>query len=238
MTRVVISQSMYFPWIGMLEQIRLADVYVYYDDVQFTKGGFLNRVQIKTAQGARWLTVPTRDFRLGQAIWDVPVDARRNWRHQHRETLSQAYAKAPYHDDMLRLAGGVFEGTDQTIGTVSRASLMALVDYFELRKGRQFLDARELGVGGSGSRRVRDIVALLRGTTYITGHGARNYLEHELFESSGIRVEYMNYLRTPYPQLHGEFNPHVSALDLVANCGREGAHYISSGTVYWKTFIQ
>jgi hypothetical protein len=115
---------------------------------------------------------------------------------------------------------------------------MALVDYFGLREGRQFVDVTDLGVSGSGSARVRNVVAALKGTTYITGHGARHYLDHGLLESSGIRVEYMNYRRFPYPQLHGEFDPHVSALDLVANCGREGVRYVSSSTLHWKAFIQ
>ena len=43
---LVISQPMYFPRVGMLEQIRLADHFVYYDDVQFSRGGFSNRVQL------------------------------------------------------------------------------------------------------------------------------------------------------------------------------------------------
>lgn len=236
--KVVVSQSMYFPWVGLLEQVRLADIYVFYDDVPFTKGGFLNRVQVKTAQGIRWLTVPTLDFTLGQLISDVRADTRRNWRRQHRETLRQAYALAPHRADMLGIVDGVFNAPAQTIGPIARTSLMALVDYFGLREGRQFVDAKDLGISGSGSRRVRDIVAALKATTYITGHGARHYLDHGLFESSGIRVEYMNYRRSPYPQLHGEFDPHVSALDLVANCGRAGIRYVSSSTVYWKAFIQ
>lgn len=222
----------------MLEQIRLADIYVHYDDSQFTKGGFLNRVQLKTAQGTRWLTIPTMDFRLGQAISEVRVDTRRNWRRQHRKTLEQAYAAAAYRDDILDLADRVLGQPQQTVGPISRASLMALVDYFGLRQGRRFVDVTELGISGSGSRRVRDIVAALKGTTYITGHGARDYLDHQLFESSGIRVEYMNYLRMPYPQLHGAFDPHVTALDLAANCGRDGVHCLASGTIYWKDFIQ
>ena len=57
--RVVISQSMYFPWVGMLEQIRLADVFIHYDDVQFSKGSFSNRVQVKQPDGtSAWMTIP------------------------------------------------------------------------------------------------------------------------------------------------------------------------------------
>ena len=49
--KVVISQPMLFPWVGMLEQIMLADVFVHYADVQFSKGSFTNRVQIKDSTG-------------------------------------------------------------------------------------------------------------------------------------------------------------------------------------------
>ncbi|MCA9907942.1 MAG: WbqC family protein, partial [Anaerolineae bacterium] len=65
--KLVISQSMYFPWAGLLEQIRLADTFVHYDDVQHTRG-FYNRVQIKTGNGVRWITVPLRDWHQGQRI--------------------------------------------------------------------------------------------------------------------------------------------------------------------------
>jgi hypothetical protein len=73
--------------------------------------------------------------------------------------------------------------------------------------------------------------------TYITGHGAKNYLEHELFERNGIDVEYMDYQCVAYPQLHGEFIPYVTGLDVIANCGRSGAKFISPLTKNWRKFI-
>jgi hypothetical protein len=64
--------------------------------------------------------------------------------------------------------------------------------------------------------------------------GALNYLDHSLFEQNGIQVEYMNYLKTRYPQDFGEFNPYVSILDLIANQGKEGINVINSSTINWK----
>ena len=72
---VVISQSMYFPWIGLFEQVRLSDLFIHYDDVQFTRG-FYNRVQIKTRNGIRWLTIPLLDRKTGQNIDEVKIDIR------------------------------------------------------------------------------------------------------------------------------------------------------------------
>jgi hypothetical protein len=84
---------------------------------------------------------------------------------------------------------------------------------------------------------VLDVVRALGGTRYITGHGARHYLDHEAFEAAGVAVEYMDYRCTPYPQFHGAFTPYVSILDLVAHCGHEGVSHIHSGTRPWRSFI-
>lgn len=235
--RVVISQSMYFPWVGFLEQLRLADMFVFYDDVQFSKGSFTNRVQIKTAAGSRWLTVPLQGIQLGQRIEQVRLDETRDWRGQHREMLRQAYQKAPFREDMLNLVDNVFARPATTISELSQGSTMALAEYFGLTNHLRFLDSSKLGIKGSGSQRVLDIVLALGGDVYITGHGARNYLDNESFERASVSVQYMQYLCTPYSQLHGEFTPYVTGLDLIANCGRAGIEYICSDTVYWRNFI-
>jgi hypothetical protein len=115
--------------------------------------------------------------------------------------------------------------------------MLALADYFDLRSSRDFVDARTLSVQGERSQRLRDMVLALHGTNYITGHGARNYLDHALFENAGIAVEYMRYEYIPYPQLHGAFTPYVTSLDLIANCGKAGSAVIRSTAVDWKQFV-
>jgi hypothetical protein len=235
---VVISQPMFFPWVGMFEQIRLADVYVHYGDVQFSKGSFENRVQVKTPQGIKWLTVPLEGRALEQSIEEVRINSRIDWRDQHLGMLRGAYARAPHFGQMMELVNSVYSRTWLTIGELSRASIDAVCAYFGLTEGRRFVDIRELGIAGSSSQRVVDIVKALGGRRYITGWGARNYLQHQLFEDADIRVEYMDYQKLPYPQLHGGFTPYVSVLDLIANVGREGGNYIRSGSSYWKQWME
>jgi hypothetical protein len=234
---VVISQSMYFPWVGLLEQMRLADTFVHYDTVAFDRG-FYNRVQVKTEQGSRWITVPLSDHRRGQPIDEIRIDNTQNWQKQHIGILRQAYRSAPFRDEMLDLMDSVIGARAETLAQVSRASMLALADYFDLRSSRDFVDARTLRVQGERSQRLRDMVLALHGTKYITGHGARNYLDHTLFEDAGIAVEYMRYECVPYPQLHGPFTPYVTSLDLIANCGKRGSAVIRSMAVNWKQFVE
>lgn len=235
--RVVISQSMLFPWVGLLEQIRLADIFVHYDDVQFSKGSFVNRVQLKLPEGIRWMTVPLQDFHFGQKIDEIQPSSVKNWRCQHLDLLARSFDGAPFRNDAIGLVETVYSRQYSTVGMLSRASMLVLADYFGLATGRRFIDISDLGILGASTTRVVAVVQRLGGESYITGHGAARYLVHEQFESVGISVEYMNYRCYPYPQAYGPFTPYVSALDLVANCGPAGIDIIASGTLPWRAFI-
>jgi hypothetical protein len=139
---------------------------------------------------------------------------------------------------MLYLVESVFSKEYAFLHELTRQSMIALANYFNLTQHKVFIDSTELQITGYGSQRVHDICTKLGATTYITGHGAMNYLNHEIFEASDIAVKYMNYRKMPYPQLHGAFTPYVSALDLVANCGKEGIQVICSEAIYWKEFAR
>lgn len=234
---IVVSQPMYFPWVGMLQQIRLCDMFVYYDDVQFSRG-FFNRVQIKAQEGIRWLTVPLLGFRRGQLINEVRIDNTKGWKRSHRDQLKRAYATAPFRKDVFDLVDDVFSRDYEVIGELASESTNALVSYFyEIAEGKAFLTSSSMGIPGSSSQRLIDICAALNAKTYLTGHGARNYLDHEAFEARGIDVAYICYELDKYPQLYGEFTPYVSALDLIANCGREGLKHIRGKPENWRSFI-
>jgi len=233
---VVISQPMYFPWAGLLEQIRLADIFIHYEDVQFTRG-FFNRVQIKNSSGIKWMTVPVKNHPRDRKINEVLIDYTQDWRALHRRELSLAYKGAPFLSDVLMLVDQVFSENHQLLSELTIASVMILADYFNLCEGKRFLSSKNLCIGRKSSQRLLDIVTFFGAHTYVTGHGARNYLEHELFDKASVSVEYMDYQYICYPQLHGPFTPYVSALDLIANCGTAGRQYILSNSVPYKEFL-
>lgn len=235
--RVVISQSMLFPWVGLLEQVQLADVFVHYDDVQFSKGSFVNRVQLKMPEGMRWMTVPLKQVHLGQRIDEIQVLPSAQWRQQHFDLLKRSLGDAPFASDAMQIMEAVYSEDYPHLGALARASLLSLAQYFGLDNKTKFVDVTSLDIPGSSSDRVLRVVERLGGDVYITGHGAARYLNHEQFERAGIQVEYIDYRLMPYPQFHGQFSPYVSGLDLVAHCGRSGIEFISSKTLPWRKFI-
>lgn len=235
MTSLVISQPMVFPWVGLFEQIRLSDTFVHLDDVQLPGGGsFSTRVQVKTSQGLRWLTVPVVRQR-GALIRDTRIDESQRWRDRHLHTLRQAYSKAPFFDQMFDVVDRVYRIKSNFLWEFNVSGIEEACAFFGFDP--QFIVSSSLGTTTHGTQKVLDLARKLGAQRYVSGLGGLNYLEHDVFEAAGIRVEYMAYEKAPYPQLHGLFTSSVTILDCMANCGPEGADYIRSESVYWRELV-
>tara|TARA_B110000483_G_scaffold58487_1_gene73058 strand:- start:4876 stop:5559 length:684 start_codon:yes stop_codon:yes gene_type:complete len=227
---------MFFPWSGLLEQIRLCDNFVFYDDAQYARG-FFNRVQIKSRNGVSWLSVPLKGQHRGQLINEVRISEDPYWRRKHRESFRHQYSEAPNLCDALGVLDEVYSEDCSTLADLARSSTMSLVKYFGLDAGRSFCDSSSIPTNAKSTQRLVDICLKLKTRKYLTGHGARNYLEHELFEENDMDVCYIEYGCPPREQLHGDFTPYVSALDLVANHGKAGLSLLKGSEVHWKEFL-
>ena len=234
---VVISQPMLFPWVGFFEQIRLCDKYIHYNDVQFSKGGFTNRVQVKSPSSSKWLTVPLANLHLGQSIDEVKINPCQDWRGKHMQLLDNCYGDAPYFLEMMEIVDSVYSKDFEFIDDLAFNSILAVADYLNFTENTSFLEIKSLSIPGSSSQRVLEVVKAVNGDCYITGHGAKNYLDHESFDKAGIKVKYMNYEKKPYTQQFGAFDPYVSILDLIANKGKRGIDWVCSETIDWELFI-
>lgn len=232
---LVISQPMYFPWLGMFEQIYLSDIFVFYDDVQFSKGSFTNRVQIKTEKGSKWLTVPLKGLKLGLNINETLIDNNTDWKTSQLDFIKNTYSKHKYYEDVVKIMTEVFKNDYENISELSIKSMIEVLNYFNIE--RDIYRSSSLNVLSSSSERVLKIAKYFNSEIYITGHGAKRYLNHKIFDDSLIEVHYIDYALLKYPQEYGDFTPYVSILDLIANVGKEGIKYFKSKTKNWKEFI-
>ncbi len=233
---IVISQPMFLPWIGMFEQLKLADIFVHYDDVQFPQGSsFINRVQLKTKDGIKWLTVPIDKKNSGKLINETLISYNENWKDKHLSIIKQSFYKTKYEEDILSLIEKIYSKNFETISKLNIYAFELLADYFSFSK--EFILSSSLNTNTSSSQKILDIVKRLNGKNYITGHGAKNYLDHELFEKNNINIMYMDYSHIEYPQKYGTFTPYVSILDLIANNGHKSINYFKPKTIGWKNFL-
>lgn len=235
MTRVVISQPMYFPWAGFMAQMALADVYIWLDDAQFSKGSFTNRIQVKMPGGRKWISIPLVGQGSFQPIANLRAAAS-DWIASHRALLRQSLHGQPHTQAALDLFDRVMAGNGSLCDLLI-AGAEAQADHMGIRP-RQILRSSQMNVGGTSGERVLQLVQAVGGTDYLTGHGARNYLDHEAFNANGISVSYMTYDPLPWPQPHGDFTPFVTGLDLIASQEAEAAKaHLRPASLDWRDFM-
>jgi len=218
--RLVVLQPSYLPWLGYFDQMYKSDLFVLYDDVQYDKHGWRNRNRIKTSQGPLWLTVPVLTHGQGLPTnRDARIDARQPWARKHLQALRVNYARAVAFAEVFDALAPVLEGSWTHLGDLNRAVLDALCGLLGLT--RRILWSSELDIPGQKTERLINICRALGADRYLTGDAASDYLDETQFAAHGIRVEYHHYRHPVYAQLHGEFVPYLSVVDLLMNHGRE-----------------
>ena len=230
---VVILQPSYIPWRGVFDQIQHADLFVFYDDVQYDKRGWRNRNQIKTPRGRQWLTIPvhsrgaqTQNTPINQIriAWDDP------WNETHFKAIQHSYRKAPHFIRYLPILETFYQRRDDFLADFTIAFTIALARELGNTHTRFMRSSEIAGIDGQKTDRLIQILHSVGATHYISGPSARDYIENEKFDRAGITLEYMQYNYAEYPQLYPPFDPQVSVLDLLLMTGTEAPNYIFKGS--------
>jgi len=226
MTRAAIIQSSYVPWRGYFDFIRSAEIFVYYDDVQYSTGSWRNRNRLKAKAGPRWLTVPVHAS-VSNAIDETAI-ARSNgdWRTKHRRQIEQALAPAKFFDDAIRVWHTGVAGDLASISELNIRLTHAINEYLGI--ATRTVKSRDFQLAGSGTTRLIDLLRKLRADVYLSGPTAKGYIDEDEFRAAGIQLEYKSYDYAPYPQLWGAFEGAVTVLDLIANTGRDAFRHLAS----------
>ncbi len=227
--RVVISQPMYFPWLGQLNQALLADAFVFYSDVQFARG-FTNRVQLLIDGKQEFITVPTVGSKRSN-INELTLDSSQPWKERHLAKLKHSLGKSPFFDIVIKVFDDVTSSSSKNLAELSSASVRRLCEEIFPDNCPFFYDSRNFSRQSKSTQSLVDICKELGATHYLTGHGAKNYINANLFAREGIELEYISYQINPYSQDEGKhITSYVSALDAIARMGPRKAHLLLAST--------
>lgn len=220
-------QSSYIPWRGYFDFIDDCDLFLFYDDVQYSHRSWRNRNRIKTDRGPIWLSVPVSHDQ-DTLIEEARIDYSTRWWEKHVRSLTLAYQKTPHFG---AYASGFFEILRSRPATISQLNVRTCRWVMaQLGIGTPTRMSSELAVGGDKFERPLRILQRLRATAYLSGPTAKPYTDPARFAAAGIALEFKVYDYGEYPQLHGAFEPQVSVLDLLFNCGPEARRHLKSRT--------
>jgi hypothetical protein len=233
---VSVHQPCYMPWLGYLQRMAQADVFVLLDHVQFERANFQNRTRIRMHSGsprgpdyeARWLTVPVVQRSQKERIVEKEIDngaaGPRLWSAIHFATLRHAYREAAYFNLYMPALEELLEARWHRLVDLNQAMLELLRDAFGIRT--PLVRSSELGVQGAKSALVLEICRALGADRFLGGMGgSRAYLDREAFARADIAVAWQEFRHPVYAQCgSAPFMAGLSSLDLLLNCGPQGRH--------------
>lgn len=224
---VSIHQPQYLPWLGYFDKISKSDVFVFLDNVQFKKNEWQNRNRIKTAQGWQWLTVPVI-HKFSQKICEVKINNTVSWKKKHLQALITSYSRAPFFKEHIPFFEQTYLQEWQRLVDINIHIILYLARAFGL-DGKKLVRASAYVFRDEPTERLIDICKNFGGNVYLSGKDGGKYLNLTLFEKEHIQVIFQDYRHPRYPQLYGDFEPYLSAIDLLFNSGPESLSIMKQG---------
>jgi hypothetical protein len=226
---VAIHQPEYLPWLGFFKKMMNVELFVFLDDVQFRKKGWQNRNRIRINDGTTLLSIPVHTHSYPK-INEVTIDNEKNWSIRHKKSILYNYARAPYFDEIKDFIESIFEKKFQYLVNLNTEIIKFIMNELEIKSKIVF--SSELEISKKGSDRVLDICKAVGADHYITGtFWAESNLRVEEFKKSNIDVEFQKFQHPIYKQIHGEFIPEMSIIDLLFNEGRKEAKKILQNSI-------
>ena len=229
MTVVAIMQPTFLPWIGYFGMMDIADIFVFLDSVQFSRRSWQQRNRIKTAHGTRLLTVPVISRgRAAQLILDARIDTSRQFAVKQLRTIKQAYGRTPFFRRYFENLADQMTNGSEFLGDYNIGLIEWIMDVLGIEC--QLRRSSGLNAGGHRTTLLCGICREVGANHYLAASGSRDYMRESTdFEKEGIDVSYFRFDHPTYPQLHGEFVPFLSMIDLLFNVGDESLGIVRQG---------
>jgi len=226
--RVAILQSNYIPWKGYFDLINIADEFILYDDMQYTKRDWRNRNKIQTPNGLQWLSIPVMvKGKYFQKISNTKISDN-SWGKKHWAVLKQNYSKAAY----FKVYKDIFEelylnNKDEYLSQVNYKFICAIKQILGISTKVRWSSDFDLADGQS--EKLLGICKDCDADIYLSGPAAKDYLDENIFMRNKIKIEWMSYNNYPvYQQVFQPFDHGVTILDLIFNEGENCTKFMKS----------
>lgn len=226
----VILQPGYLPWLGFFEQMWRSDIFVVYDNVQYTERDWRNRNRIKTNGGIKYLTVSVGNVPRGIRINQVKIKYDTDWQQKHINSIKENYAEAPFFGLYFSVLKDVILEKFEYLSGLDVALIKEINKILGLDKKIIFSSELDISSDEKCDRMIRICQAVGADVLY-EGAAGKNYINSGEFERCGIKVEFQDYKHPVYRQLYGEFKPYLSVIDLLFNEGKRSLKVITNNNL-------
>ena len=215
--KTAIMQPYIFPYIGYFQLIRDVDNFVFYDDVNFIKQGWINRNKLLISGKENYFTIPISQASSFKQINEIEVHSQifAKWEKKFFRSTEQSYKKAPFFKDVYSLLHDVFN-KQENISALAIESIIKVLDYLDIRRkiyisSKNFPETKELDRGD----RIISITKKLKSNRYVNLSGGKKLYNKEDFSARSITLEFLEPEFTAYEQGIEGFLPGLSIIDVL-----------------------
>ncbi len=210
-----IMQPYFVPYIGYWQLMNVVDKYVIYDDVNFIKGGWINRNRILVNGETKYYNIPMLGASPHKLINEVKVNLDDRLVSKNLRIIEGAYKKAPYYNNVLPLIEQVLRCKKSNIAEFIEESFYIINEYLGIET--QLIMSSSLDKDNSlkGQDKVLSICKLLNASEYYNSSGGQELYSFSDFKSQGIILKFLKSKEVIYKQFDNEFKDNLSILDVM-----------------------
>jgi hypothetical protein len=216
--KIAVMQPYIFPYIGYFQLINAVDKFVFYDDVNYIKGGWINRNNILLNGKKNLFTIPLKNASSFQTINETEIHTQlyQIWVKKFLRSIEQSYKKAHNFDEIYHLIKKVFEINYKYISDLCIYSVELISNYLALNVGfEKSSEKYSNSKGFDKADRLINICQLNEVNTYINPSGGKELYQKETFKEHNIDLLFIENIITFYPQFNNDFVPTLSIIDVL-----------------------
>lgn len=219
-----IMQPYFLPYLGYWQLIQCVDTFVIYDDVNFIKGGWINRNRYLYQNQSKIFNIIMHDASSFKKINEIELmqsNGDYNPMKKLMSTFTMAYKKAPYYNETIEILEQIASCKEVSMSRFIENSIRVISGYLDIQTKILVSSDIEKTEGLMKEKRVMDICKRLGADIYINAIGGKELYDVSEFAENGIILKFIRMNSVEYSQFSGEFVPNLSIIDVLMFNGKE-----------------
>jgi hypothetical protein len=228
--KVAIMQPYLFPYIGYFQLINAVDEFIVYDNIQFSKKGWINRNRILVNGIDAFITLPLKKDSDYLDIKDRYLSD--DWGSERKKILNritESYRKTPQFNSVFPLIENIIMYEEKNLFLFILNSLKKINEYLEIKTPLIISSAISINHELKSEKKVMALCKARDADTYINPIGGIELYNKDEFKNEGINLQFLKANNIIYHQLKNEFIPFLSIIDVMMfNSKEEVQHHLQS----------
>lgn len=210
-----IMQPYFLPYIGYWQLMNAVDQYVIYDDVNYIKGGWINRNRILNHGMVQYINVYLKGASPNLLINQILVNHEAVLKNRTKRMIENCYSKAPFYQQGNELFGEILSCQEENLALFLMNSIRIICKYLEINTGLILSSELKKDNKLRGQEKVIEICRTLHADQYYNAIGGQQLYSFEEFAREGIDLHFFRTDQIIYQQFQEEFVPNLSILDMI-----------------------